>query len=97
MKIEPTVLPEVSDSHLTDKQKADLKKVSMQFESLFTNQLLAAMRKTINKQGLIPESHAEKVYQSMLDQEYAQKMAETEHLGIAKMVYQHLLRTMPGQ
>lgn len=97
MKVEPIVTPQVSDSHLSDKQRQDLKKVSMQFESLFTNQLLAAMRKTITKQGFIPESHAEKVYQSMLDQEYAQKMAETEHLGIAKMVYEHLLRTMPGQ
>lgn len=67
-------------------------KVAQGFESIFVNQMLEAMRKTVTKGGLIPESSAEKTYAAMLDHEYAQAIAQTGELGLAKMVYDHLLR-----
>lgn len=70
----------------------EVRKVSKQFEAIFVNQLVGAMRKTVTKGNLIPESNAERIYQSLLDAEYAQKISDTEQLGLANMVYDHLLR-----
>ena len=82
---------------VSNEEKAAIKQVSKSFESLFVNQLVTEMRKTVVKQGLVPESHAEKVYQSLLDSEYSQKISETEQLGLSKLVYDHLLRNRLGQ
>jgi flagellar protein FlgJ len=70
----------------------EVRKVAKQFEGLFINQMVSAMRKTVAKGGLVPESNAERVYQSMLDNQYSEKMADTEQLGLSQMIYDHLLR-----
>ena len=70
----------------------EVRKVAKQFEGLFINQMVSAMRKTVVKGGLVPESNAERVYQSMLDNQYVEKMADTEQLGLSQMIYDHLLR-----
>lgn len=67
-----------------------LKELSKQFEGIFVNQMVSAMRKTVVHQGLVPESHAERIYQGMLDQEHAQKITETGELGLADLIYKHL-------
>ena len=76
---------------------AEVRKVAKGFESIFVNQLIGAMRKTVVKGGLVPESNAERTYQAMLDQEYAQKVSDSGQLGIAQMVYDQLLRKTQGQ
>lgn len=82
---------------VTKEQNKQLMDVSKGFESILLNQMLSTMRSTVSKDdGIVPQSHAEKMYESMLDTEYAQNMTDTGGLGIAKMVYEHLLRTMPG-
>ncbi len=71
----------------------ELRKVSKQFESVFMNQIVQAMRKTVVKGGLVPESNAERIYQNLLDAEYSQNMSESEQIGISNMVYEQLLRS----
>ena len=92
MKIPPTSenlpLPETSKRE----EHPEVRKVAKQFEALFVNQMISAMRKTVVKGGLVPESNAERVYQSMLDSNHAEKMADTEQLGLSQMIYDHLLR-----
>lgn len=78
-------------------EEEQLRKVAQGFESVFVNQLVGAMRKTVVKGGLVPESNAERTYQAMLDQEYAQRVSQTGQLGIAQMVYDHLLRQIHGR
>lgn len=90
MKIEPK--PAGIKPPGRPKEDADLKAVSRQFESLLVNQMVSAMRKTVIRQGLIPESNAEKIYQSMLDQQYSERIAEGEGMGLSKLVYERLLR-----
>lgn len=74
-----------------------LRKVSQQFEGMFVNHLVTAMRKTVTKGGFVPESHAERVYQGMLDSEYSQRMAETNQTGLSQLIYEHLLRAQLGR
>ncbi|MCB0405763.1 MAG: rod-binding protein [Bdellovibrionales bacterium] len=93
MKIEaPVVTPAVSE-----KDKAGLQAVSRQFESLLVNQLVKTMRETVGHDGVIPQGQAEKVYQSMLDTEYAKQISETGSMGLGDMLYRHMLQTLEGQ
>jgi peptidoglycan hydrolase FlgJ len=74
-------------------EDAKLRAVSKQFESIFVNQLVNAMRQTVNKEGgFLPEGPGEKVWQSMLDSEYAGKIADSNQLGFSNMVYEQLKR-----
>lgn len=95
MKISATPNPMVYEKK--QEEHPELKEVSRQFESVFVNQLVGAMRKTVVKGGLVPESQAERVYQSLLDSEYSQKISESDQIGLSKMVYEHLLRRTQGQ
>ena len=63
------------------------------FESMFIKQMLDSMKKTINKSGLIKENMGEKIFDDMLYDEYAKKMATTSNLGIAKTMYKQLSAT----
>jgi Rod binding domain-containing protein len=54
--------------------------------------MVQAMRSTVTQQGIIPQSQGEKIYRSMLDSEYSQKMADTEQLGLGRIIYDQLLR-----
>ena len=93
MKIPPVSAGENLIKTESPKQEdhPEVRKVAKQFEALFVNQMISAMRKTVVKGGLVPESNAERVYQSMLDSQHAEKMADTEQLGLSQMIYDHLL------
>lgn len=78
-------------------ENPELKKVAKNFEAIFINQMIGAMRKTVTPGGLIPESNAERVFKGMLDSENAERMADSEQLGLSQIVYEHLLRTSPGK
>lgn len=84
-------------SGLSKEDDAALRKVSKQFEGVFVNQLVGAMRKTISKGGLIKESQAERVFQGMLDAEHAQAISDADQLGLSNVIYEHLLRTTTGR
>jgi flagellar protein FlgJ len=97
MNVPPTTSPGPIAAEKTTDEDPKLRKVAQQFEALFTNQLLGAMRKTVIKQGYVPESPAERVYQGLLDAEYAQAIAESEQIGLSRLIYDHLLRTAQGR
>jgi len=80
-----------------ERKNAAAMKVAKSYEALFVNQLVTAMRKTVTKGGMVPESNAERVFQSMLDSEYSQKMADTQQLGLANMIYDHLVKQHGGK
>jgi len=92
----PMVAPEKSDEGISERDKEGMKKVSKQFESILVNQMVGEMRKTVSRSSLFPESHAERVYRSMLDSEYAQKISETEQIGLSKVIYDQLLQKYRG-
>ncbi len=60
------------------------------FEAIFIKQMLSSMRKTVNKSGLFDGGFAEEIYEDMLYDEYAAKMASSTRLGIAEMLYKQL-------
>jgi len=67
-----------------------LYKVCLDFESIFIKQMLNSMRKTVEKTGLLDGGMAEEIFEDMLYDEYAMKMARTADFGLAAMVYGQL-------
>jgi Rod binding domain-containing protein len=70
-----------------------LYKVCQDFEAIFIKQMLNVMRKTIHKTGLTDGGMAEEIFEDMLYDEYALKMAKSRQFGISDMLYRELDRT----
>jgi len=75
--------------------KKALQEASRQFEALFLNVLLSEMRKTVPETDLFGDRGAEKLFQSMLDQELADQSVKGQSLGLAKMIYEQMSRYVP--
>lgn len=80
-------LDSLSKQKLEDKK---LKETCKEFESIFIKQMLNSMKSTVKKTGLVKESMGEKLFDDMLYDEYAKKMANTSQFGIADMMYKQL-------
>lgn len=82
-----------SGDQLTDAKRKELKKISQDFESLFTGMMLKSMRSTVAEDKLTGGGKAEETFRYMLDQEYATIASKRGGAGsIAAMVEKDLLR-----
>jgi flagellar protein FlgJ len=82
-----------SNSTLQGKRSVRDKKlygVCQDFEAIFIKQMLNAMRKTVDKSGLIDGGMAEEIFEDMLYDEYAKKMSRTARFGLAEILYDQL-------
>lgn len=77
------------------KEDAALRNATKDFEALFVKQMLNSMKKTINKSGLLDGGMGQEIFEDMLYDEYAQKIADTANLGISDMMYQQLSTQRP--
>jgi peptidoglycan hydrolase FlgJ len=73
---------------------AKLKAACTDFEAVFINMMLSQMRKTVPKNGLLPQTSAQDIMQSMLDTEMTKNMAHAGGIGLADMLYRQL--TLPN-
>jgi peptidoglycan hydrolase FlgJ len=70
---------------------SDLYKACQDFEALFIKQMLDVMRKTVNKEDdILGGGMSQDIYEGMLYDEYAKKMAETAQFGLADMIYRQV-------
>ena len=67
-----------------------LREAANDFEAIFIQQMLKTMRKTSFESDLLPKSEGEKVFQSLLDEQYALLSAKSGSLGLSEMIYQQL-------
>lgn len=82
-----------AEEPVRERENPELRKLARQFEAVFVNQMIGAMRKTVPQGGLIPESGAERTFKTMLDNENAARIADAEQLGLSAIIYEHLLRS----
>ena len=85
-KIDPLLATNLSKTPDTN---ADLREVAEQFEAIFINQFLAQSRKTKLADDLFGNKGTE-TYNSLLDQERAQQLANSVDLGIADALVRQL-------
>ena len=64
--------------------------VARSFESLFLNEIMKNMRKTLPKDGLLSKGFANNVFNSMLDQEYSQIASRSGQFGLADAIARQL-------
>ena len=69
---------------------ARLRKASYEFEAIFIQHMLKTMRKTSLESDFIKKSEGEKIFRSMLDEQYAILSAKSGRLGLGEMIYQQL-------
>jgi Rod binding domain-containing protein len=63
-----------------------------QLASLFVYQLLREMRKTIPRSALFDGGRAQEIYEQMIDERLADRIAASNQLGLADMIHTHLLK-----
>jgi len=72
-------------------KNSELYKASQDFEALFIKQMLDVMRKTIHKEDdMLGGGLGQDIYEDMLYNEYAKKMASTAQFGLAEMIYRQV-------
>jgi flagellar protein FlgJ len=83
---------------LTPQQKAALNRLhtaATQLEGVFLDMLFSAMRETVPQQSIFgQESNGEQTFQTMLDEQRAQSMAQSGNLGIARVLEQQLRQSV---
>ena len=68
-------------------RSSELYKACLDFEAIFIKQMLNVMRKSVQKEGLLDGGLSEDIFEDMLYDEYAQKMAQTAQFGLAETMY----------
>ena len=69
-----------------------LKKACGQFESIFINQILRSMRRTVPHGGLLKEGPEMEIFQSLYDETLSQNLAQQKGVGLGKMIYRQMTR-----
>jgi len=79
-------------------QDADtrLRKAATQFEAVFIQQMLTAMRDSVPEGGLIDGGQAEDLFSSMLDGHLSELMAGRTGSGLGDAIYRQLSRSLNG-
>ena len=89
----PSTFDNTSLSQLREDAKVDpdakADEVSRQFEALFVNMLLKSMRKATQRSELF-NSEAAKNFESMFDQEIANKVSYADGIGLANTIKRQL-------
>ena len=67
-----------------------------QFEAIFLQQMMVAMRKTVPESDLTPRSYATSTYESMMDQAISESGSKQAPLGLAMNMYRQLQRDGHG-
>ena len=70
--------------------KANLREAANEFEAIFIQQMLKTMRKNSLESDFIKKSEGEKIFRSMLDEQYAILSAKSGKLGLGEMIFQQL-------
>jgi len=67
-----------------------IQKTCQQFEAFFIYYLLKVMRQSIPKTNIIDGGRGEEIYQSLMDQEMANKLASSGGIGLAGLLLDRL-------
>ena len=81
-----------SEKEAFSKHLKDAENVAKEFESLFMNQVVKGMRKTVPAEE---NSNAQSIFTEMLDTEHAKAMTESREFGIRQMIMDWMKTTDP--
>lgn len=73
-----------------NEQLGKLKQASKMYERQFLGEMVKAMRGTVQRSDLIPETFGEKLFKDKLDQEYITNWSDQGGVGLGDMIYTQL-------
>lgn len=73
------------------KDENEIRKTAQNFEAFFLTKMMESMYEGISTDGMFGGGHAEKIYRSMLLDEYGKAMAQTGTVGVADYVMKSIL------
>jgi len=77
---------------------SELRKATDELEAIFINMMMKSMRSTITEtDGIFKKSESEKMFQEMLDEEYANSMAASGGIGISDMIFKQFEQSMASE
>jgi len=74
-----------------------VKRAAEEFEALFLTEMLAPAFEGLESGGLFGGGQSEKIYRSMMVQEYGKAIAQSGGVGIAESVQREILRMQENQ
>jgi len=80
------IAPKAPTQNVDQDSPEAIYEVARSFESLFINEIMKNMRKTLPQDGLLNKGFANNVFNSMLDQEYSQIASRSGQFGLADAI-----------
>lgn len=79
---------------LNDGDEKKLREAVAGFESIFMQQILTSMRRTLPEEGLLSGGQGEKMFQDLMDMEYAKRMSgQDNQRGLKEEMFRQLTMT----
>jgi len=83
------------DANTDPRVTPQMRKAAEGLEAVFTQEVMKAMRGTVQPSEFSLHNSATDVYQGMLDQEYSDISARKNSLGLTDQILEYWLRSMP--
>ncbi len=74
-----------------------LRRTARELEAVFLAQVVAEMRRTVHKGGLLDGGVAQEIFEEQWDYEVARRVTQVQGLGIADELCRQLSRTSPSE
>ncbi len=72
--------------------KEEAKEAAQDFEAFFMTKMMESMFEGVSTEGMFGGGHAEKIYRSLLLNEYGKAMAKTGSIGVSDDIMSAILR-----
>ncbi len=78
-------------NNVSAKDKEEIEKTAEDFEAFFISRMMESMFEGISTDGMFGGGNAEKIYRSMLLDQYGKEMAKTGNIGVKDYVMRSIL------
>jgi Rod binding domain-containing protein len=97
MKLPPASLKAPHQKQKIDDPRVtpEMRKAAEGLETIFTSEMMKAMRGTVEKSEFSLHNSASDIYEGMLDQEYAEISARQNSIGLSGQIIDYWLRSQP--
>ncbi len=86
--------PSSAEMALTDQ---GAKRVAQEFEAMFLSEMLSPVFESVDTDGLFGGGEGEKIFRSLMVQEYGKAIAQSGGVGIAESVQREILKMQENQ
>ena len=77
--------------------RESVRRIAQEFEALFLSEMLAPVFESVDTEGLFGGGQSEKIFRSMMVDEYGKAIAQAGGVGIADAVQREILKMQENQ